>query len=64
MQISMLLLKNSVLKAKWKTIESQLKHIHAHVLIKTWNMTEQFLLYGRDFRRIKSEFVETGGEGL
>lgn len=60
----MLLLKNSVLKAKWKTIESQLKHIHVHVLIKTWNITEQFLLYGRDFRRIKSEFVETGGEGL
>lgn len=58
----MLLLKNSVSKANWKTIESQLKHIH--VLIKTWNMTEQFLLYGRDFRRIKSEFVETGGEGL
>lgn len=58
----MLLFKNSVSKANWKTIESQLKHIH--VFIKTWNMTEQFLLYGRDFRRIKSEFVETGGEGL
>lgn len=56
----MLIFKNSVSKAKWKTIESQ----STHIFIKTWNIREQFLLFGSDFKRIKSKFVETGGEGL
>lgn len=54
----MLIFKNSISKARIPV------DTHTMYFIKIWNITEQFLLFGCDFRRIKSEFVETGGEGL
>lgn len=54
----MFIFKNLILKVRI------LVDIYIMYFIKIWNIIEQFLFFGCDFRRIKSEFVEIGGEGL